>query len=119
MILRAPPCDAVQLRFPERGAHRCHHRTLVRYMVHKSAFNNMQGNDDCRSRGAPQGHTRIRGAAATRHARPAAEGLGPDRSMVPIAMGMLTVASDLSFPDALDLLRAHAFLTERTLDEIA
>jgi hypothetical protein len=46
---------------------------------------------------------------------PAAE----DRTRVSIAMGMLTVAADLSFPDALAVLRAHAYSTSRTVDDVS
>ena len=36
-----------------------------------------------------------------------------------IAMGMLNVALDVSTPDALALLRGHAYATGRTVDDIA
>lgn len=42
-----------------------------------------------------------------------------DRTMVSIAMGMLTVAADLDFVDALAVLRAHAFGTGRTVDAVS
>ncbi|SDO71466.1 hypothetical protein SAMN04515671_1797 [Nakamurella panacisegetis] len=45
--------------------------------------------------------------------------LAVDRTMVSIAMGMLTVAAELSFGDALAVLRAHAFGTNRTVDEVS
>jgi len=41
------------------------------------------------------------------------------RNAVFIAMGMLNVALDVSSPDALALLRGHAYATSRTVDEIA
>src|SRR6478735_7776115 len=41
------------------------------------------------------------------------------RNAVFIAMGMLTVALDVSTPDALALLRGHAYATSRTVDEVA
>ena len=41
------------------------------------------------------------------------------RNAVFIAMGMLNVALDVSAPDALALLRGHAYATSRTVDEIA
>lgn len=43
----------------------------------------------------------------------------PSRQMVSIAMGMLTVAGDLTFPDALAVLRAHAFATEQDIDQLS
>ena len=48
-------------------------------------------------------------------AGPAAE----SRNAVFIAMGMLTVALDVSTPDALALLRGHAYVTGSTVDAIA
>jgi hypothetical protein len=48
-------------------------------------------------------------------AGPAAE----SRNAVFIAMGMLTVALDVSTPDALALLRGHAYATGNTVDAIA
>jgi len=41
------------------------------------------------------------------------------RNAVLIAMGMLNVALEVSTPDALALLRAHAYATGRTVDDIA
>jgi len=41
------------------------------------------------------------------------------RNAVFIAMGMLNVALDVSAPDALALLRGHAYATSRTVDEVA
>jgi len=41
------------------------------------------------------------------------------RNAVFIAMGMLNVALNVSSPDALALLRGHAYATNRTVDEIA
>jgi hypothetical protein len=41
------------------------------------------------------------------------------RNAVFIAMGMLNVALDVSSPDALALLRGHAYATNRTVDDIA
>ena len=41
------------------------------------------------------------------------------RNAVFIAMGMLNVALDVSTPDALALLRGHAYATGRTVDDIA
>jgi len=41
------------------------------------------------------------------------------RGLVSVAMGMLTVAADLHFPDALQVLRMHAYATDRTVDEVA
>jgi hypothetical protein len=34
-------------------------------------------------------------------------------------MGMLTVAAGLGSPDALQVLRMHAYATDRTVDEVA
>jgi len=41
------------------------------------------------------------------------------RNAVMIAMGMLNVALEVSTPDALALLRGHAYATSRTVDDIA
>jgi len=41
------------------------------------------------------------------------------RNAVLIAMGMLNVALEVSTPDALALLRGHAYATSRTVDDIA
>jgi hypothetical protein len=41
------------------------------------------------------------------------------RNAVFIAMGMLNVALEVSTPDALALLRGHAYATSRTVDDIA
>jgi AmiR/NasT family two-component response regulator len=41
------------------------------------------------------------------------------RNAVFLAMGMLNVALEVSAPDALALLRGHAFAVNRTVDDIA
>ncbi len=41
------------------------------------------------------------------------------RGLVSVAMGMLTVAAGLNFPDALQVLRMHAYATDRTVDDVA
>ncbi|VTU41512.1 hypothetical protein H4P1_00092 (plasmid) [Variovorax sp. PBS-H4] len=41
------------------------------------------------------------------------------RAMVSIAMGMVTVAADVTFHDALSLLRAHAYATDTSLDQLS
>lgn len=41
-----------------------------------------------------------------------------DRAMISIAMGMITVAEDVSFTDALALLRAHAYASDISLDQL-
>ena len=60
---------------------------------------------------------------ATLSGEPAPDWLGTtgadDRTMVSIAMGMLTVAADLNFTDALAVLRAHAFGSGRTVDDVS
>lgn len=42
-----------------------------------------------------------------------------DRALVSVAMGMMTVAADLSFTDALAVLRAHAFAGDISLDQLS
>lgn len=41
------------------------------------------------------------------------------RGLVSVAMGMLTVAVGVSLPDALAVLRAHAYATGQTVDDLA
>ena len=41
------------------------------------------------------------------------------RGLVSVAMGMLSVAARLSFEDALEVLRVHAYASDRTVDEVA
>lgn len=41
------------------------------------------------------------------------------RAAVPVAMGMLTVGLDVTSADALALLRAHAYATNRVVDDLA
>jgi hypothetical protein len=41
------------------------------------------------------------------------------RAAVPVAMGMLTVGLDVTSTDALALLRAHAYATDRIVDDLA
>ncbi|WP_188940394.1 hypothetical protein [Nakamurella endophytica] len=41
------------------------------------------------------------------------------RSQVPVAAGILTVALQLTLSDAVAVLRAHAFVTDRTVDQVA
>lgn len=42
-----------------------------------------------------------------------------DRALVSVAMGMMTVAGNLSFSDALAVLRAHAYAHDTSLDQLS
>lgn len=46
-------------------------------------------------------------------------GAGGLRNQVPVAVGILIAALDLAAPDALAVLRAHAFVDGRSVDEVA